>query len=64
MDEGFLEEWETWVGRLAPVVKDDCFRGEDEVRLVHELNVSELHMIRFQQKATLLSRHLPLAFPV
>jgi DUF2971 family protein len=60
----FLAQWDELIGRLAPLVKDECFAAEDEFRLVHELNVTEMHAIRFQQKETLLSRHLPLSFPV
>jgi hypothetical protein len=59
----FLEEWDNWVNKLSPVVKDDCFRDEDEFRIVHELDFQEYHRIRFTQKATMLSRHLPLSFP-
>jgi hypothetical protein len=61
--EVFLSEWHFAIGRLAPVVKDSCFRAEEEFPLVHELDAAEFHSIRFTQKATLLSRHLPLRVP-
>ncbi len=60
----FLVEWQEWISRLAPIAKDDCFQTENEYRIVHELNVTELHQIRFKQKTTLLSRYLPLSFPL
>jgi hypothetical protein len=60
----FIPAWEEWIGRLAPVVKDGCFRAEEEFRLVHELDTYEVHRMRFQQKATLLARYMPLNFPV
>jgi Protein of unknown function (DUF2971) len=59
----FLEEWINWINRLAPLVKDSCFKDEREFRLVHELNITEFHQIRFKQKETLLSRFLPIGFP-
>jgi hypothetical protein len=62
--DDFLAEWNDWISRVGPVVKDDCFRDEDEFRIVHELHAYEFHQIRFSQKATLLSRHLSLSFPI
>ena len=43
-------------------LKDACFETENEFRLVHGLDASELPRIKFRQKDTLLSRHLPLSF--
>jgi hypothetical protein len=60
----FIPAWDEWIGRLAPLVKDGCFRAEEEFRLVHELNANEIHKMRFQQKATLLARYMPINFPV
>ena len=40
-----------------------AFRGENEYRIVHELQVHEMGQLRFRQKQTLMSRHLPLIFP-
>jgi len=59
----FLAAWQEMIGRLAPIAKDDGFQAESEFRIVHELNVTEAHQIRFKQKATLLSRYLALSFP-
>jgi hypothetical protein len=61
--EEFLVPWNDWINRIAPVVKDSCFQEEQEFRIVHELDVTELGDIRFVQKETMLSRHLPLYFP-
>lgn len=60
----FLMEWQGWIGRLAPMVKDPSFRDEDEYRVIHELQVTELPDLRFRQKQSLMSRHLPLVYPV
>jgi hypothetical protein len=59
----YLGEWERMVGYLAPMVKDPAFRGENEYRIVHELQAHEFGQLRFRQKQTLMSRHLPLIFP-
>ncbi len=61
-EEEFIREWSEVTSRLAPVVKDACFETENEFRLVHGLDASELPRIKFRQKDTLLSRHLPLSF--
>jgi hypothetical protein len=36
---------------------------ESEHRIVHELKIAEFPRVRFSQKATMLSRYLPLDFP-
>jgi hypothetical protein len=59
----FLAVWERFVGHLAPMVKDPAFRGENEYRIVHEVQAHEMGQLRFKQKETLMSRHLPLIFP-
>jgi hypothetical protein len=61
--EEFFQAWDEWIYRLAPMVKDECFKTEQEFRIVNELHVSELGRVRFIQKETLLSRYLPLYFP-
>jgi len=45
------------------MVKDAAFRHENEYRIVHELQGHEMGQLRFKQRATLMSRHLPLIFP-
>jgi hypothetical protein len=59
----FLGVWERLVGRLAPMVKNPAFRGENEYRIVHELQIHEVGQLLYKQKQTLMSRHLPLVFP-
>jgi hypothetical protein len=61
--EEFLAHWAKVIGQLAPMVKNHAFKAENEVRIVHELQVNEMSQLRFRQKATLMSRHLPLVFP-
>lgn len=59
----FLATWQALISRLAPMVKDPAFRGENEYRIVHELQPHEFSRLRLRQKQTLMSRHLPLVFP-
>jgi hypothetical protein len=59
----FLQDWSGIIGQLAPMVKDPAFNDEDEYRIVHEFKVHEMSKLRFRQKQSLLSLHLPLVFP-
>ncbi len=59
----FIREWDRWIGQLAPMVKDPAFRGEHEYRIIHEFQNYELGKLRFRQKQSLMSLHLPLIFP-
>ena len=59
----FLLNGKTWITRLAPIVKDPSFKDEDEYRVIHDLQVSELPQLRFKQKLSLMSRYLPLIYP-
>jgi hypothetical protein len=59
----FLPFWEALIGRLAPMVKDPAFRGENEYRIIHELQNTEFSLLQFRQKQSLMSRHLPLVYP-
>jgi len=58
----FLPEWDLALSYLPPMVKDPAFAAEDEYRIVHELVVGDLGSLKFRQKQSLMSRHLPLAF--
>ena len=64
MGKGVLSSWDDQIYRLSPLIKDDCFQSENEFRIVHELQMTDVHRVRFRQKKTLLSRHIPLVFPV
>jgi hypothetical protein len=59
----FGTAWIYQVGQLAPLIKDEAFRAENEYRVVHQLQSNELGAVRFKQKETLMSRYLPLVFP-
>jgi hypothetical protein len=60
----FLPAWTNWIGQLAPMVKDQSFSGEKEYRIIHQLQLSEMGRVRFRQRAALMSRHMPLTFPL
>ena len=62
-EEEFLREWDKWITQLAPMVKDPAFRGENEFRIIRQFTTPDLASLHFRQKQSLMSLHLPLAFP-
>jgi hypothetical protein len=61
--EEFFTAWDEWVYKLAPLAKDKKWRAENEYRIVHELKLAEMPVVRFAQKQTMLARYLPLDTP-
>jgi hypothetical protein len=59
----FFEVWDGWIYKLAPLAKDASWRAESEYRVVHELQASDLDVVQFAQKRTMLARYLALDFP-
>jgi hypothetical protein len=59
----FYLAWDEWIYKLAPLAKDQQWDSEDELRIVHELRVSDFPDVRFTQKKSSLARYLPLDFP-
>lgn len=59
----FLTFWDPYITRLAPMVKDPGFSSENEYRIIHEFHIEELKHMKFVQKNTMMSRHLPLSLP-
>jgi Protein of unknown function (DUF2971) len=59
----FIQEWSGLIGQLAPMVKDPAFKDENEYRIVHLFKPDEMSKLRFRQKQSLMSIHLPLVFP-
>jgi len=45
------------------MVKNPAFSAENKYRIIHELQSIERDNVRFRQEQSLMSRHLPLAFP-
>lgn len=58
----FLSEWDMMLSYLAPMVKHPAFQSENEYRIMYELNLQDLPELKFIQKSSLMSRHLPLSF--
>lgn len=58
----FMTEWDTMLSYLAPMLKDPAFRSEQEYRVMHELNLEDLPDMKFVQKGSLISRHLPRSY--
>ena len=61
--EEFFLAWDEWIYKLAPLAKDPQWKAENEFRLVHKLDGSDFSRVRFQQKATMLGRYLPISTP-
>lgn len=62
--EEFLEAWQRAISFVAPLVKDPAFAKERECRIVKSVGPGDLTKLRFIQKGTLISRHLPLSPPL
>jgi hypothetical protein len=59
----FLQAWEQQMVMLAPLVKDPGFFKEKEFRITKGCTASDIEDLRFIQKNTMISRHLPLRPP-
>jgi DUF2971 family protein len=58
--ESFLQVWSHTVSDIAPMIKDPAFATENEWRLIHRLGHTDLPNLKFQQRQSMLRRHLPL----
>jgi hypothetical protein len=59
----FLEAWEKQLVMIAPMVKNPGFFKEKEYRIAKGFAAADLEGLRFIQKNTMMSRHLPLRPP-
>ncbi len=59
----FLGAWDEAIVHIAPSVKDPGFKGERECRIVKTLHADELSQLKFIQKSTMMTRHLPIKPP-
>ncbi len=62
-ESDFIAHWIGLLNKLAPMVKDFAFHGEKEYRVIHAYQAWEVDQLHFRQKQSLISMHLPLAFP-
>lgn len=58
----FLAAWEDAVSFIAPLVKHFAFKAEQEWRVIRKLQNSDVPRMRYQQRLSSMSRHLPLQF--
>ena len=58
--EEFLEAWDRAITMVAPLIKDRAFAKERECRIVKGFSLDEMGELKFIQKTSLISRHLPL----
>jgi len=63
-DQEFIQAWESKVTYLLPLVKDPGFKSENEYRILHEFTMGELPKMVIMQKETMMTRHIPLSFPL
>jgi len=56
----FLEAWEEQLVMVAPMVKNPGFFKEKEYRITKGFVAGDLEKVKFVQKNTMMSRHLPL----
>ena len=60
----FLTWWDTALSFISPMIKDPGFKAEEEYRIVRPLFEADgLSEMKFIQKSTMMSRHLPLRLP-
>jgi len=59
----FLSAWGDIITYLAPMLKDPAFESEREWRIIRRLRPSDTGRMRYLQKRTMMTRHLPLTFP-
>jgi hypothetical protein len=59
----FLYAWDAAIVSVAPLIKDAGFGKEQECRIVKGFQFPDLAKLRFLQKSTMMSRHLPLQPP-
>ncbi len=58
--QDFLSKWDEKITQLAPMIKDPCWRHEEEYRVVRLLVQGQLPELRVCQRDTMMTRHLPL----
>jgi hypothetical protein len=59
----FLQAWEGQIVMIAPLVKNPGFFKEKEVRIAKGYAAGDVESLRFIQKNTMMSRHIPLRPP-
>lgn len=60
--EDFFAAWEDQISAIAPLIKHPKFRAENEWRFIHKLETLEQRDLKYQQRGTAITRHLPLCF--
>jgi hypothetical protein len=61
--EEFFGAWDSAIVLLAPLIKNRAFKDEEECRIVKTCFPADTKELKFIQKATMMSRHLPLQPP-
>lgn len=58
----FLAVWSEQIMGFAALLKHEAFEAENEWRLIHFLGDADTRRMKFQQRSSMMTRHLPLHF--
>lgn len=58
----FQEAWGPLLARLAPMVKDQGFKSENEVRIIRQFQVDEKGRLTFRQRQSVMAMYLELEY--
>ena len=61
-EKAFVEAWESKISYLQPLIKDPGFEAESEYRILHTFGGDDLKKAVILQKATMMTRHVPISF--
>jgi hypothetical protein len=56
----FATVWGEACAWIAPVIKDPAFKSEEEWRLVRPLNAADVASMKYRQRRSMMTRHLPI----
>lgn len=60
----FLTVWSEQIMGFAALIKHEAFEAENEWRLIHFLVDTDTKKMKFQQRSSMMTRHLPLHFAI
>jgi hypothetical protein len=58
----FRVAWDIQLSYLSPVFKNPAFAGERERRIIKQVLPFEFSQLKFKQRQSMVSRHMPLCF--
>jgi hypothetical protein len=58
----FSTAWDVQLSYLSPVFKNAAFAAEREWRIIKQVSVSDFSQLKFKQRQSMISRHIPVCF--